>query len=56
MKKLFTILILVAAIGLTGCSITENKTLDGVGIPSHVKYIAFNNGGTTIVEAEDADI
>lgn len=56
MKKLFTILILVAAVGLTSCSITENKTLDGVGIPSHVKYIAFNNGGTTIIEAEDADI
>lgn len=56
MKKIFTILVLIAAIGLTSCSITENKTLDGVGIPSHVKYIAFNNGGTTIIEAEDADI
>lgn len=56
MKKLFTILILVAAIGLTSCSITENKTLEGIGIPSHVSYIAFNNGGTTVIEAEDADI
>jgi len=56
MKKLFTILILVVAIGLTSCSITENKTLEGIGIPSHVSYIAFNNGGTTVIEAEDADI
>lgn len=56
MKKIFTILILVAAIGLTSCSITENKTLEGIGIPSHVSYIAFNNGGTTVIEAEDADI
>lgn len=56
MKKLFTILILVAAIGLTGCSFTENKTLEGVGIPSHVSYIAFNNSGVTTVEAENADI
>lgn len=56
MKKLFTILILVAAIGLTGCSFTENKSLEGVGIPSHVSYIAFNNGGVTTVEAENADV
>lgn len=56
MKKLFTILILVAAIGLTGCSITENKTLENIGIPHEVKYIAFNNGGVTTVEAENATI
>ena len=56
MKKLFTILILVAAIGLTSCSFTENKSLTGVGIPSNVKYIAFNNGGTTVIEAENAEI
>lgn len=56
MKRIFTILGLCFAFALTSCSFTENKTLEGIGIPSHVSYIAFNNGGTTVIEAEDADI
>lgn len=56
MKKIFAILGLCFVFALTSCSFTENKTLEGIGIPSHVKYIAFNNGGTTVIEAEDADI
>jgi hypothetical protein len=58
MKKIFTILILTVVITLTSCNLnfTETKNLEGVGIPHHVQYIAFNNGGTNIVEAEDADI
>src|SRR5574344_1345324 len=56
MKRIFTILGLCFAFALTSCSFTENKTLEGIGVPSHVSYIAFNNGGTTVIEAEDADI
>lgn len=56
MKKIFAILGLCFVFALTSCSFTENKTLEEIGIPSHVKYIAFNNGGTTVIEAEDADI
>ncbi len=56
MKKIFAILSLCFVFALTSCSFTENKTLENVGIPSHVSYIAFNNGGTTVIEAENADI
>lgn len=56
MKKTLGILILAMALCFGGCSFTVSKNLDGVGIPSHVSYIAFNNGGTTTVEAEDAEV
>lgn len=58
MKKIFAILSLSLCFvfAFTSCSFTENKTLENVGIPSHVHYIAFNNGGTTVIEAEDADV
>lgn len=56
MKKIFAILGLCFVFALTSCSFTENKSLEGIGIPSHVSYIAFNNGGVTTVEAENADI
>lgn len=56
MKKTLGILILAMALCFGGCSFTVSKNLDGVGIPSHVSYIAFNNGGITTVEAEDAEV
>lgn len=56
MKKTLEIFILAIALCFIGCSFTESKKLDGVGIPSHVSYIAFNNGGTTVIEAEDAEV
>ena len=56
MKKILGILLLTMALCFVGCSFTENRNLDGVGIPSHVSYIAFNNGGTTVIEAEDAEV
>lgn len=52
MKKIFAILGLCFVFTITSCSFTEEKALKGIGIPSHVSYIAFNNGGTTIIEAE----
>ncbi len=56
MKKILAGLVLGTALILTGCSFTENKVIQGVGIPSHVSYIAFNNGGVTTVEAMNADV
>ena len=56
MKKILAGLVLGTALILTGCSYTENKVIQGVGIPSHVSYIAFNNGGVTTIEAINADI
>lgn len=56
MKKTLGILLLTMALCFVGCSFTESRNLDGVGIPSHVSFIAFNNGGTTTVEAEDAEV
>lgn len=59
MKKTLGILLLTMALCFVGCSFTsftESKKLNGVGIPSYVSYIAFNNGGTTVIEAEDAEL
>ena len=56
MKKILAGLILGTALILTGCSYTETKVIQRVGIPSHVSYIAFNNGGVTTVEAVNADV
>ena len=56
MKKTLGIFILAMALSFVGCSVTQRKNLNGVGLPSHVSYIAFNNGGTTIIEAEDAEV
>lgn len=58
MKKIFAVWFLGIALslGLVGCSFTEQKSLSNVGIPSHVKYIGFNNGGTFIAEATDAEV
>jgi hypothetical protein len=56
MKKTLGILILTMVLCFAGCSSTESKKLNGVGIPSHVSYIAFNNGGTTMLEAENAEV
>lgn len=56
MKRIFAILGLCFIFALTSCSFTEEKALKGIGIPSHVNYIAFNNGGTNIIEAENVDI
>lgn len=56
MKKPLGVLILAMVFCFAGYSFTQSKNLNGVGIPSHVSYIAFNNGGTTIIEAENAEV
>ena len=35
---------------------TERKVISNVGIPRHVSYIQFNNGGNVMVEGTDVDV
>lgn len=57
MKKIFTVLALVlVSLAFVGCNYTENKKVQGVGIPEHVEYIVFDNGGRQIVDAVDVNV
>lgn len=56
MKKILASLILGTALILTGCSFTENKNVAGVGIPAHVEFIQFDNGGRVVLEGTNVDV
>jgi hypothetical protein len=57
MKKIFTVLALVALTAMfVGCNYTENKNVAGVGIPEHVQFIQFDNGGRVVLEGQNVDV
>jgi hypothetical protein len=54
-KNIITILLMVGII-ISASAYTAKKTVSNVGIPSHVSYVQFDNGGRVMLEAEDAYI
>jgi len=54
-KSIITILLMVGII-ISASAYTAKKTVSNVGIPSHVSYVQFDNGGRVMLEAEDAYI
>lgn len=57
MKKIFTVLALVALTAMfVGCNYTENKDVAGIGIPEHVQFIQFDNGGRVVLEGQNVDV
>lgn len=56
MRKIFITILLMVGIIISANAYTAKKTVSNVGIPSHVSYIQFDNGGRVMLEAEDAYI
>lgn len=56
MKKLFIAVVLMFTFVCSAFAFTEGKRIKDVGIPSHVEFIQFNNGGSVVCSAEHADI
>lgn len=56
MKKLFVVLALIGILTTSAFAWTEGKRVKDIGIPSHVSYIQFDNGGRVVLEAENASV
>jgi len=56
MKKLFITMVLMFTLICSAFAYNEGKRITDVGIPAHVSFIQFNNGGSVICSAEDADV
>lgn len=56
MKKLFIAVVLMFTLVCSAFAFTEGKRIKDVGIPSHVEFIQFNNGGKVVCSAEHADV
>lgn len=54
MRKIVITVLLMVGIIVSANAYTAKKTVSNIGIPSHVSYIQFDNGGRVMLEAEDA--
>ena len=56
MKRFFLLIALSVMLTVSVFAFTEGKTLKDVGIPYHVSYIEFWNGGTLIASYKNATV
>lgn len=56
MRKIIITILLMVGIVISASAYTAKKKVSNIGIPSHVSYVQFDNGGRVMLEAEDAYI
>lgn len=56
MRKIVITILLMVGIIVSSSAYTAKKKVSNIGIPSHVSYVQFDNGGKVMLEAEDANI
>lgn len=56
MRKFWITFFALVVLTFTGCSYTSTTNSTGTGIPDHVSYIEFYNGGLCIGSYNDANV